>query len=460
MGTSIGVMGRPDGRVSPLRPSTLVSIPCDGRLAFFRQSVVPVLVGLVRDVSYQVVPGPCPAEVRPAWNSSADASAPGTQAHEYQRFMASGPVCRQTGTRIVSTVVVDWNSGADSVIRYDITVIIKPAGETIFITEGEVVGGQFAGAQVVRATADLSADVTACPDAGRPGRAGRALFSHHRQLTTRHVDTPGSAHRVARQRPTPRWRQHAVDHDRRLRRRQPRAPSRRPGQRRRGRLRLRRRASPRGGRQRVLSVQRHGTALHQRGVQGLRRALPRRKPHGSTRSDTPPPRRRTTSALGDRPPVSPWGIRLHRAARWHLPTRSGPPSARAVRDAVITEKMKDVYEKNYGVYGIRKIYADLARQGGVESRPVARCTITRLVKAVVLQGISRLRTPRTTHSGERGDPRPDLSSGSSPRSRETGRGSPTSPTSAPHLCRAGRRRPDSSFLPRDSRWIQLVVATP
>jgi putative transposase len=88
--------------------------------------------------------------------------------------------------------------------------------------------------------------------------------------------------------------------------------------------------------------------------------------------------------------------------------RSRPPSARAVRDAVVTGKITEVHEKNYGVYGIRKVYAELARQGGVEGRPVARCTVARLMKAVGLQGISRLKTPRTTRGGKGGDSRPDL----------------------------------------------------
>jgi hypothetical protein len=52
--------------------------------------------------------------------------------------------------------------------------------------------------------------------------------------------------------------------------------------------------------------------------------------------------------------------------------RSRPPSARAVRDAVITEKIKEVHETNYGVYGVRKIYAELTRQGGLTGRSVAQ----------------------------------------------------------------------------------------
>lgn len=75
---------------------------------------------------------------------------------------------------------------------------------------------------------------------------------------------------------------------------------------------------------------------------------------------------------------------------------------------MVTEKTKEVHETNYGVYGVRKVHAELARQGGVTGLPVARCTVARLMKAAGLQGSSRLKTPRTTRSGKGNDPRPDL----------------------------------------------------
>jgi hypothetical protein len=59
-------------------------------------------------------------------------------------------------------VVVDWNSGANSVIRYTLTVNIKPGGETVFVSVGQVVSGQFAGAAVVRATVEATLDVAKC----------------------------------------------------------------------------------------------------------------------------------------------------------------------------------------------------------------------------------------------------------------------------------------------------------
>lgn len=100
------------------------------------------------------------------------------------------------------------------------------------------------------------------------------------------------------------------------------------------------------------------------------------------------------------------GVKI--APSTYYAARSRAPSARAVRDVQVTEKIKEVHTRNYGVYGVRKVHAELARQGGVAARPVARCTVTRLMKSVGLQGISRLKTPRTTRSGKGSDPRPDL----------------------------------------------------
>ncbi|WP_346140860.1 IS3 family transposase, partial [Kutzneria viridogrisea] len=88
--------------------------------------------------------------------------------------------------------------------------------------------------------------------------------------------------------------------------------------------------------------------------------------------------------------------------------RSRPPSARAVRDIAITAKITQIHQDNYGVYGVRKVHAELVRQGGVHGRTVARCTVARLMRTGGLQGVSRLRTPRTTRPGKGNDSRPDL----------------------------------------------------
>jgi putative transposase len=84
------------------------------------------------------------------------------------------------------------------------------------------------------------------------------------------------------------------------------------------------------------------------------------------------------------------------------------PSARSGRDEVVTARIERVHAENYGVYGIRKIHAQLVRDGGVDGRRVARCTVARLMRAAGLRGISRSKSPRTTVPGRTPDTRPDL----------------------------------------------------
>jgi putative transposase len=79
-------------------------------------------------------------------------------------------------------------------------------------------------------------------------------------------------------------------------------------------------------------------------------------------------------------------------------------STRAVRDAATTEILTRVHADNYGVYGVRKMHAELNRQG----HRVARCTVHRLMKSAGLRGISRAKGPRTTIPGAGLDTRPDL----------------------------------------------------
>ena len=81
-----------------------------------------------------------------------------------------------------------------------------------------------------------------------------------------------------------------------------------------------------------------------------------------------------------------------------------PPSARSVSDAVTTAVIVKLHKDNYGVYGARKVHAELRRQG----HPVARCTVQRLMRRAGLRGISRAKGPRTTIPGSGPDTRPDL----------------------------------------------------
>jgi putative transposase len=80
------------------------------------------------------------------------------------------------------------------------------------------------------------------------------------------------------------------------------------------------------------------------------------------------------------------------------------PSARAVSDTGTMARIATIHAENYGVYGIRKVHAELCRQGHL----VARCTTHRLMRSAGLHGISRAKGPRTTIPGSGPDTRPDL----------------------------------------------------
>lgn len=69
-----------------------------------------------------------------------------------------------------------------------------------------------------------------------------------------------------------------------------------------------------------------------------------------------------------------------------------PPSARSVADAVLGERIRQVHEANYGVYGVRKMHAALRRHGV----QVGRDQVGRLMRQLGLQGVRRGRFKRTT----------------------------------------------------------------
>ena len=83
--------------------------------------------------------------------------------------------------------------------------------------------------------------------------------------------------------------------------------------------------------------------------------------------------------------------------------RNRPPSARDVRDGELVEDITVAHKANLGVYGARKIHAELIR----ESIGVARCTVERLMRAEGLRGIPREKTRTTTVSGGAQTERPE-----------------------------------------------------
>jgi transposase InsO family protein len=89
-------------------------------------------------------------------------------------------------------------------------------------------------------------------------------------------------------------------------------------------------------------------------------------------------------------PIAPSTYNAHAAQRLD-PTRC---SARARRDAALMPLVERVFDENFGVYGVRKVWRQLLREG----HQVARCTVARLMKSLGLQGVIRGKAVRTTIS--------------------------------------------------------------
>src|SRR5918997_2579239 len=67
-------------------------------------------------------------------------------------------------------------------------------------------------------------------------------------------------------------------------------------------------------------------------------------------------------------------------------------SPRARQDLVLVEQIRRVHEADFGVYGARKVWRQLGREGTA----VARCTVERLMRRMGLRGAVRGKETRTT----------------------------------------------------------------
>ena len=89
-------------------------------------------------------------------------------------------------------------------------------------------------------------------------------------------------------------------------------------------------------------------------------------------------------------PIAPSTYHAHAARRADL----GKLPARARRDMTLRTEIRRVYEENFQVYGVRKVWRQLLRDGIA----VARCTVARLMRTMGLQGVVRGKRVRTTIS--------------------------------------------------------------
>src|SRR6516162_10482080 len=82
----------------------------------------------------------------------------------------------------------------------------------------------------------------------------------------------------------------------------------------------------------------------------------------------------------------------------HVAKRRDPAklSARARQDAALKVDIWSVFEENFSVYGVRKVWRQLKREGF----DVARCTMARLMRAMGLQGVIRGKSVKTTVSDQ------------------------------------------------------------
>ena len=74
-----------------------------------------------------------------------------------------------------------------------------------------------------------------------------------------------------------------------------------------------------------------------------------------------------------------------------------PPRARC--DLELSKEIRRVYEENFQVYGARKVWRQLGREG----IRVARCTVERLMRSLGLAGVVRGEKCRTTVADDRAD---------------------------------------------------------
>lgn len=80
----------------------------------------------------------------------------------------------------------------------------------------------------------------------------------------------------------------------------------------------------------------------------------------------------------------------------HVVQRRDPSrlSGRAQRDEALKPEVMRVFAENFGVYGVRKVWQQMKREGF----DIARCSVARLMRDLGLQGVIRGKPVRTTIS--------------------------------------------------------------
>jgi putative transposase len=89
-------------------------------------------------------------------------------------------------------------------------------------------------------------------------------------------------------------------------------------------------------------------------------------------------------------PIAPSTYYTHRQRQRDPQRRPG----RARRDEMLSTQIRRVFDENRRVYGVRKVWKQLRREG----QPTARCTVARLMRRMALTGVVRGKVVKTTHS--------------------------------------------------------------
>ena len=89
-------------------------------------------------------------------------------------------------------------------------------------------------------------------------------------------------------------------------------------------------------------------------------------------------------------PIAPSTYHEHAARK----ANPGRRPARERRDADLGREIRRVFAANFGVYGVRKVWRQMQREG----IDVARCTVARLMRQMGLKGVVRGKSIRTTVS--------------------------------------------------------------
>jgi putative transposase len=97
-----------------------------------------------------------------------------------------------------------------------------------------------------------------------------------------------------------------------------------------------------------------------------------------------------------------FGLKIAPSTYYAALTR--PPSQRAIRDEELKEMIRRIHKENFSVYGAKKVWKQLLRDGV----RVGRCRVERLMRDLGLVGAVRGKTVRTTVSDPSGARAADL----------------------------------------------------